>query len=64
MAVGVPSPSPVKRFIFDFLLIFRRKPSKDYIRRFEEIRTDGFKAYVKLAKKPGVKRFGLMVRIR
>ena len=47
------------RFIFDFLLIFRRKPSKDYIKQFEEIRTDGFRAYVKLAKKLGIKRIKL-----
>ena len=49
----------ISRFIFDFLLIFRRKPSKEFIRQFDEIRTDGFKAYVKLAKKLGIKRTSL-----
>ena len=43
------------RFIFDFLLIFRRKPSKDYIKQFDKIKTDGFRAYPKLAKKLGIK---------
>ena len=49
----------VSRFIFDFLLIFRRKPSKEFIKQFEEIRTDGFRAYPKLAKKLGIKRVKL-----
>ena len=49
----------VSRFIFDFLLIFRRKPSKDYIKQFEEIRTDGFRAYSKLTKKLRIKRVRL-----
>jgi len=49
----------VSRFLFDFLLIFRRKPSKEYIKQFEEIRTDGFRAYPKLAKKLRIKRVRL-----
>ena len=37
----------------------RRKPSKDYIKQFEEIRTDGFRAYSKLTKKLRIKRVRL-----